>query len=97
MNATQCEIAAILLGFTYVNELDPDDVQPLRSASSCKFCGSCIPKTVSMANGDGNETVSICQWRYHGSYENIIMGIQKLDKSLKYCISIAICLIQFCT
>ena len=67
LNATQCEIAAILLGFSYVNELDLDNVQPLRSASSCKFCGSCNEKTVSMANGDGNETVSICQWRYHGS------------------------------
>ena len=35
-----------------------------------------------MANGDENETVSICQWRYHGSNENIIMGIQKLDRIL---------------
>ena len=76
MNATQCEIAAILLGFTYANE----HVQPLRSASSCKFCGSCSPKTVGMANGDGNETVSICQWRYHGSNENIITYIQKFDR-----------------
>ena len=75
------EIAAILLGFTYANEFDPDDVQPLRSAS-CKFCGRCSPKTVGMANGDGNETVSICQWRYHGSNKNIIKSIQKLDKIL---------------
>ena len=67
LNATQCEIAAKLLGFSYANELDLDNVQPLRSASSCKFCGSCNAKTVSMANDDGNETVSICQWRYHGS------------------------------
>merc|ERR1711953_589822 len=43
LNATQCEIAAILLGFTYANEY----VQPLRSAS-CKFCGRCSPKTVGM-------------------------------------------------
>ena len=84
MNATQCEIAAKLLGFSYANELDLDNVQPLRSASSCKFCGSCNAKTVSMANDDGNETVSICQWRYHGSNQYIYISIQKLDIIILY-------------
>ena len=66
-NTTQCEIAAISLGFSYLKKDEHDLWHGV-----CKFCGSCIPQTVRIESALFKETVYLCQWKYHGSYAIMI-------------------------